>query len=66
MNDALQFAGLVVSLGGAIGAVTAAVVETRNSRKLDDLDSKVDILSGRVDERGKTLQIVMGARLNTP
>ena len=66
MNDILQFAGLVVSLGSAIGAVTAAVVETRNSSKLDGLDSKLDALSGRVDEHGKTLQSLMGALLKTP
>ena len=61
MNDALQFVGLVVSLGGAIGAVTAVVVETRNSGKLDNLDCKVDVLSGRVDEHGKILQSLIGA-----
>ena len=66
MNDALQFAGLVVSLGAAVGAVTAAVVEMRNSRKLGDLDSKVDVLSGRVAERGETLQFVMAALLKAP
>ncbi len=66
MNDTLQLASLVVSLGGAIGAMTAAVVEMRNSRKLDDLDIKVDVLSGRVAERGKTLQFVMAALSKTP
>lgn len=66
MNDALQLASLVASLGVAIGAVTAAVVEMRNSRKLDDLDSKVDVLSGRVAERGETLQFVMAALSKTP
>ena len=66
MNDVLQFAGLVVSLGGTIGAVTAAVVETRNSGKLDGLDSKLDVLLGRVDEHAKTLQSLMGALLKTP
>ena len=66
MNEGLQLAGLFVSLGGAIGAVIAAVVGMRNSRKIDDLDSKVDVLSGRVDEQGKTLQSVIGALLKTP
>ncbi len=66
MNDALQMVGLVVSLGGAIGAVSAAVVGMRNTRKIDALDSKVDVLSGRVDEQGKTLQAVIGALLKTP
>ena len=65
MNEALQFAGFIVSLGGAVGAVIAAVVGMRNSRKIDDLDSKVDVLSGRVDEQGKTLQSVIGALLKT-
>ena len=66
MNEGLHLAGLFVSLGGAIGAVIAAVVGMRNSRKIDDLDSKVDVLSGRVDEQGKTLQSVIGALLKTP
>ena len=65
MNDALQLAGPVVSLRGAVGAVIAAVVGMRNSRKIDDLDSKVDVLSGRADELGKTLQAVFGALLKT-
>ena len=43
----------------------AAVVGIRNSRKIDDLDSKVDVLSGRADELGKTLQAVFGALLKT-
>ena len=66
MTGAFQLAGLAVSLGGAVGAVIAAVVGMRNSRKIDDLDSKVDVLSGRVDEQGKTLQSVFGALLKTP
>ncbi len=66
MNDALQFAGRVVSLGVAVGAVTAAVVEMRNSSRLNDLDNKVDDLSGRVDEHGRNLQSLMGALLKTP
>jgi len=53
--------GLVVSMGGAIGAV----VGMRNGRKIDDLDSKVDVLSGRVDEHGKILQSLIGALLKT-
>ena len=55
-----------MSLGGAIGAVIAAAVGMRNSTKIDDLDSKVDVLSGRGDEQGKTLQFVVGALLKTP
>ena len=66
MNDALQFASLIVSLGVVIGAGTAAVVEVRNSRRLDDLDSKVDVLSERVAKRGDTLQFVMAALLKAP
>ena len=58
--------GLVVSMGGAIGAVIAAVVGMRNGRKIDDLHGKVDVLSGRVDEHGRILQSLMGARLKTP
>ena len=66
MSEGLQLMGLVVSMGGAIGAVIAAVVGMRNSRKIDDLDSKVDVLSGRVDEHGKILQSLIGALLKTP
>lgn len=66
MNDALQLASLVASLGVAIGAVTAAVVEMRNSRKLDDLDSRVDVLSWRVEEHGRILQSLMRALSKTP
>ena len=66
MNDALQFASLIVSLGVAIGAGIAAVVEVRNSKKLDDLDGKVDVLSERVAKRGDTLQFVTAALLKTP
>lgn len=66
MTDALQLAGLVTSLGGAVGAVIAAVVGMRNGRKLDVLNWKLDALSGRVDEHGKTLQSLIGALLKTP
>lgn len=58
--------GLVVSMGGAIGAVIAAVVGMRNSRKIDDLDGKVDVLSWRVDEHGRIPQSLIGALLKTP
>ena len=65
MSEGLQLTGLVVSMGGAIGAVIAAVVGMRNSRKIDDLDSKVDVLSGRADEHGRILQSLIGALLKT-
>ena len=65
MSEGLQLMGLVVSMGGAVGAVTAAVVGMRNSRKIDDLDRKVDVLSGRVDEHGTILQSLIGALLKT-
>ena len=66
MNEALQVMGFVVLLGGAVGAVLAAVVEMRNSGKIDDLDSRVDVLSGRVHEHGENLQSLIGALLKTP
>ena len=66
MNEALQPVAFSVSLGGAIAAVVAAVVEIRNGGKIDALDSRLDILSGRVDERGETLRSVIGALLKTP
>lgn len=66
MNEALQPVAFFVSLGGAIGAVVAAVVEIRNGGKIDAVDSRLDILSGRVDERGETLRSVIGALLKTP
>lgn len=66
MNEALQPVAFFVSLGGAIGAVAAAVVEIRNGGKIDAVDSRLDILSGRVDERGETLRSVIGALLKTP
>ncbi len=66
MSEGLQLMGFVVSMGGAIGAVVAAVVGMRNSRKIDDLDGKVDVLSGRVDERGRILQSLIGVLLKTP
>ena len=66
MNDALQLAGLVLSLGGAVGTAIAAVVGMRDGRRLDCLDGKLDVLSGRVDEQGKTLQSLMGALSKTP
>ena len=65
MSEGLQLTGFVASMGGAIGAVIAAVVGMRNSRKIDDLDSKVDVLSGRVDEHGEILQSLIGALLKT-
>ena len=55
----MQWAGLVVSLGGAVGAVIAAVVGMRDGRKIDVLDSRLDVLLGRVDEQGKTLQLIV-------
>ena len=66
MNDALQWVGLVVSFGGAAAAIVAAGVGMRNRSKIDGLDSKVDVLSGRIDEQGKTLQSLIGALLKTP
>ena len=66
MNDALQLAGLVVSLGGAVDSAIAAVVGMRDGGKLDYLDSKLDVLSGRVDEHGWLLQSLMGALSKTP
>ena len=66
MSEGLQLMGFVVSMGGAIGAVVAAVVGMRNSRKIDDLDGKVDVLSGRVDEHGRILQSLIGVLLKTP
>ena len=64
--------GLFVSLGGAVGAVVAAVVGLRNSKKIDNnaekidaLDSKVDILTGRVDELSKTRHSVLSALLKS-
>ena len=66
MTDALQLAGLVASLGGAVGAAIAAVVGMRNGRKLDVLDWKLDALSGRVDKQGRVLQSLIGALLKTP
>ncbi len=65
MSEGLQLTGLVASMGGAIGAVIAAVVGMRNGKKIDDLDSKVDVLSGRVDEHGEILQSLIGALLKT-
>ena len=59
MNDAGAVGRLVVSLGGAVGAVIAAVVGMRDGRKIDVLDSRLDVLSGRVDEQGKTLQLIV-------
>ena len=55
----MQWAGLVVSLGGAVGPVIAAVVGMRDGRKIDVLDSRLDVLLGRVDEQGKTLQLIV-------
>ena len=66
MNDAVQSAGLVVSLGGAVGAFIAAVVGMRDGRKIDVLDRNLDALSGRVDEHGRILQSLIGALLKTP
>ena len=66
MNDALQLAGLVVSLGGAVDSAIAAVVGMRDGGKLDCLDGRLDVLSGRVDEQGKTLQFLMDALSKTP
>ena len=73
MDDAVVLVGLFISLGGAVGAVIAAVVGLRNSKKIDNntekidaLDSKVDILTGRVDELSKTQHSVLSARLESP
>ncbi len=73
MNDAAVLIGLFISLGGAVGAVIAAVVGLRNSKKIDNntekidaLDSKVDILTGRVDEQSKTQHSVLSALLKAP
>ena len=70
MDDAVVLVGLFISLGGAVGAVTAAVVGLRNSKKIDTntekidaLDSKVDVLTGRVDEQSKTQHSVLSALL---